>query len=163
MRRYRRCAGVFLTFAVSAGCAIPDRGEDRGASSDSVAASPHAAEPALPESFSGPVIVFIQAAAEDIEALRAERSPEDFAVIADDMNYYRSLAMESLDRQQIPVVRLTGRRPLMFDINGEARELDLTPYPWLDLLILYTPGREPRVIAALQIDEIDEFFGTAGR
>lgn len=100
----------------------------------------------------------MEATETDLAALRAEVLPEDFVVIADDLMYYRSTAHEVLAGLDVPVVRLHGRRPLEFRVDGGTRVYDFADIEWLDVLVLYLPGQEPRAVATVEAEVARAFF-----
>jgi hypothetical protein len=108
--------------------------------------------------FTDRVVVFMEATSDQIEKARGTLSAEDFAVMADDLMFYRSSAYDWLKAQQIPVKTFSGRRSLDFFVRGTIRRLDVTDVPFLDVIVLYDAGREPRVIAPIDIAEAAEYF-----
>ena len=92
-------------------------------------------------------VVFLEASPEDIEAVRAGTPPQDFLVIADDLMFYRASAYEFFESRGFPVTRVEGRRPLEFEVGGQARTYAFDSLPTLDLIVLYEPGREPLPLA----------------
>ena len=43
-------------------------------------------------------------------------------------------------------------------MQGTVRRLDVADVPFLDVIVLYDPGREPRVIAPIDIADVSEYF-----
>ena len=108
--------------------------------------------------FTDRVVVYMEATPEQIEKARGSMSAEDFAVMADDLMFYRSSAHDWLQAQRLPVRIFSGRRPLEFIVQGTVRRLDFADVPFLDVIVLYDAGREPRVIAPVDIGEASEYF-----
>jgi hypothetical protein len=105
-------------------------------------------EPVLLEE---PAILYIQASPSEIEQLRARTAPEDFFTIADDVMFYRSEAFSVVERASIPLVTRVGRIPVRFISDGQERVLDLSEVPWLVLIVLFKPGRDPLVLAPIDL------------
>jgi hypothetical protein len=108
-------------------------------------------------------VVFMEGTAEQIQATRVGRSDDDFAVIADDLMFYRAVAHERLAEAGAPVHRLAGRRPLAFVVDGVARTYDFAEVETLDLIVVYVPGAEPRAFATLEVDQALEALAGRGR
>jgi hypothetical protein len=136
-----------------------DAGTDGGAS---VARAPNGSAPSAPDLRTPPaagdtrhfderVVVFVEADAVELERARAGESAEDWATIADDLMWYRAEAREELRRRGLPVVTLEGREPLAFVVGGRTRVVRLDTIPWLDVLVLYEPGKEPRAVATVDL------------
>ncbi len=104
------------------------------------------------------IVVFMEATPEQIERSRGDLSAEDFAVVADDLMFYRSAAYDYLRERNLPIKSLSGRRPLEFIVNGTMRRIDYADVPFLDVIVLYETGQEPRVIAPVDIGEVAEYF-----
>ncbi len=102
--------------------------------------------------------MFLEASAEEIDRARANLTNEDFEVMADDLMFYRSSAYEYLQQRNLPIKSFTGRRPLEFVVQGAVRRYDLAEIPWLDVIVLYDPNREPRVIAPAELEAVLEYF-----
>lgn len=89
-------------------------------------------------------------------------SGEAFAVVDDDMMFYRAAAYEVLEGRGLPVVRLAGRQPLIFTVDGQDRRYDFESVTWLDMIVLYQPGKEPMPVAAVDFSAdpsfLDEYF-----
>lgn len=120
--------------------------------------------PVAPDTISQNVIatrsvIFVEASGADLDSLRAKYSEEDYAVVADDAMWYRATAYEYLEKLKLPVTRVIGRRPFVFQVNGQPRTYDLRDSDWLDVIIVYEPGREPRLIAPVDIQAAAEYFG----
>jgi len=105
------------------------------------------------------VAIFMEATPAALDSLRATYSEEDFAVVADDMMYYRATAYDYLEQHGVDVVRTEGRNPAQFEVEGEARTFDVSSEPYLDLIVLYEPGKQPLVIAPVDIDRAADYFG----
>jgi len=111
-----------------------------------------------PEPYREPVVVFMEASLEEIETAREGRSEEDFAIIADDLMWYRATAHEFLEARGLPVDTLEGRRRLAFVVGGETRGYDFADAPTLDVIVLYEPGKEPLAIASVDVERAVEYF-----
>lgn len=109
--------------------------------------------------FSERVVVFMEATAEEIEQVGSGVPEDDFYVIADDLMYYRASAHEYFEAKQLKVVRLEGRRPLTFTVDGAPRRYDYSDFESLDLVVLFDPGREPLALAPAAIHLVDGYFG----
>jgi hypothetical protein len=146
--------------SLSCGDAAP-RADDRSAP-DSAAVSDSlegaADTTADSTSFAERIVVFMEATSEQIERARGQLSAEDFAIMADDLMFYRSAAHEYLQQRSLPIKTFDGRRSLRFMVNGTMRELDVTDVPFLDVIVLYETGRQPKVIAPVDIGETAEYF-----
>jgi hypothetical protein len=111
-----------------------------------------------------PVVIYVDASAEELEAARDSVSEEEFAVIADDLMFYRSSANEYLEERRLPVVRVTGRRPIEFRVQGRSARYDFRHVALFDFIVLYQTDREPRVIAPNEVELAAKYFaGTGGR
>ena len=109
-----------------------------------------------------PLVLYVQATDSAIEAQRAEVPPDDFAVIADDLMFYRATAIEYLDSLHQPYTRITGRRPLTFRVAGQPRTYDFRDVELLDFIVVYATDREPRIIAPNEAQIVAEHSGTGG-
>ncbi|MHB1169674.1 MAG: hypothetical protein ACYC28_10395 [Longimicrobiales bacterium] len=105
------------------------------------------------------VAIFMEATPAALDSVRATYSEEDFAVVADDMMYYRATAYDYLEQHGVDVVRAEGRIPAQFEVRGEARAFDFSNEPYLDLIVLYEPGKQPLAIAPVDIDRAADYFG----
>jgi hypothetical protein len=105
-------------------------------------------------------VIFMEASPTEIDDARAGIPPDDFAVIADDLMFYRASAHERLDSLATPPLRITGRRPLEFVVEGKAKLYDFAEAATLDLIVVYLPDREPRTFATLEADQAVEYFRT---
>jgi hypothetical protein len=95
------------------------------------------------------LVVFVEASQAELEAVRAQYAEEDFGVVADDLMFYRSTAIEYLEERDYPLLRIEGRRPLRFRVSGSSRSL-------------YEPDREPRVIAPNEVELATDYFAAPG-
>lgn len=68
-------------------------------------------------------------------------------MIADDMLWYRAKAEELLMGIGKPIVRIEGKQPLRFLVGEEVHRFDWELAPWLDVVILFTRGRDPMPVA----------------
>ncbi|MEX1181804.1 MAG: hypothetical protein WEF86_01115 [Gemmatimonadota bacterium] len=98
------------------------------------------------------IVVYVEASGAEIDAVRADYAEEDFAVVADDLMYYRATATEYLEAGGQPLVRVQGRRPLTFRVSGAAREYDFADVELLDFIIVYEPDAEPRIFAPNEVE-----------
>jgi hypothetical protein len=110
--------------------------------------------------FARRVVVFMEASPEEIDKARSGVSAADFAVIADDLMFYRAAAYEYLEKKRLHVVRLVGRRPLTFVVDGRTRQYNFLDFPTLDVIVLFDPVGEPRPIAPVDVHVADEYFGS---
>jgi hypothetical protein len=101
--------------------------------------------------FDAPVVVYLEAELGEIEKGGEGMAGEDFSVMADDLMFYRASAISMLERQPVRLVRLVGRRPLRFVVDGEPRTFAFPDRTSLDLVVLYAPGREPRALAPVDL------------
>lgn len=104
------------------------------------------------------VAIYMEATTAELDSARARLPEADFYVMADDLMFYRSSAYDYLERSGVRVVRLTGRRPLSFEVNGATRTYGFEGFEPLDAIVLFEPGREPRVIAPVDLHVVDEYF-----
>jgi hypothetical protein len=109
--------------------------------------------------FARRIAVFMEATSASLDSLRAKYSEEDYAVVADDMMYYRAMAYDYLEQHGVDVVRVVGRIQVQFEVDGEARSFDFSREESADLLVLYEPGKVPVAIAPVDIDRAAEYFG----
>jgi hypothetical protein len=105
------------------------------------------------------LVVYMQAPHEEVLAARDDLDDEDFAVVADDLMWYRATAAEFLERHELPVRHVSGRRPLTFLIDGEPRTYTFDDVAGLDLLVAYDPGREPIAIPPVVVEQVLDYFG----
>lgn len=75
------------------------------------------------------------------------------------MMYYRATAYDYLEQHGVDVVRTEGRVQAQFEVEGEARTFDFSSEPYLDLIVLYEPGKLPLAIAPVDIDHAADYFG----
>lgn len=102
--------------------------------------------------------IYIEAAAAEMDSVQATLSEDEAEVVWDDFMWYRAGAYEHLETRHIPVLRMVGRRPLTFMVNGVPRRYDLTEATSLDVVVLYDQNREPLIIAPVDIGQADEYF-----
>jgi len=129
------------------------------ARADSVARPAEQAAPDSSQRFGARVAVFLEASPREIERVRSETTEDDFAVMADDLMFYRATAQEYLETRGVAVVRFVGRRTLTFMVAGRPRQYDFSRESTLDVVVLYEPGRQPKAIAPADIHEAAEYFG----
>jgi hypothetical protein len=165
----RPCALAALLLAAPAGCGDRPRPADAPVASDSAAAVVPAdsalptGDVAQPAPFSQPTVVFMEASDEELAAARGKMTEDDFAIVADDLSFYRSSAWEYLQKRALPVVKLTGRRPLEFVVDGKVQRYDYSALEHLDVVVLYDGKHEPRAIAPIEIAQVDTFFASSSR
>ena len=105
-------------------------------------------------------LIKVLATSDQIVAARSEgMSEEDFAVIADDLMFYRATAIEYLEKHGYPLLQLEGRRPLRFRVGNVARTYDFADVQLFDFIVAYEPGREPRVMAPNEVENVAAYFG----
>ncbi|HEU5207983.1 MAG TPA: hypothetical protein VFU06_01125 [Longimicrobiales bacterium] len=109
--------------------------------------------------YSRRVVIFMEATFAALDSLRATYSEDDFAVVADDMMYYRATAYDYLEQHGVEVVRTEGRVQPLFEVEGEPRTFDFSDEPYMDLVVLYEPGKLPLAIAPVDIDRAADYFG----
>ena len=102
------------------------------------------------------IVIYVEASSAELEAERDSVPPDDFAVIADDLMFYRSSAIEYMEKEKIPFLRITGRRPLEFQVNRTPRRLGFADVKLLDFIIVYVTDHEPRIIAPNEVETIRE-------
>jgi hypothetical protein len=126
-------------------------------------AAPPAAAAELPrEPIARRAVLFMEATEAQIEAARAGVSADDFAVVADDLMFYRAAAHERLAEAGAPVVRVDGRRPLAFVVDGAARTYDFPELATLDLIVVYVPGSAPSAFATIDVERaLEALSGSA--
>jgi hypothetical protein len=159
-------AGLLLLCVSSVACAdaprrpddaptsrVPPAKDSAAARADSVAIVAPASQPDTLEPFSERVVIFMQATSAEIGKVAAEYSEEDFAVVGDDMMWYRAMAYEWIEKQKLPLVRFDGRRPLEFVVQGAVKRYDFSDVEFLDIIILYDKDREPKIIAPNEVGE----------
>jgi hypothetical protein len=122
------------------------------------------ADSASATSISEPTVIYVEATEAEIDAARKGVPEEDFAVIADDLMFYRASAIELLEKWNIPFSRLTGRRPMQFTVNGAPERIDFTDVTTLDFIVVYRTNVKPRVFAPNEIDQVQTYWqsGSAG-
>lgn len=114
--------------------------------------------PAKSDFISDRIAIFMEATAAQIDSVRAQYSEEDFAIVADDMMWYRASAYEYLEKLGIPVRRVEGRRVFEYMVNGEPKRFDFPEATYLDVIVLYEPNREPRAIAPVDLYFINDYY-----
>ena len=103
------------------------------------------------EVFDERVAVFLLADSAALDAARARHGEEDFYVVADDMNWYRSEAADWLEQNGIRTVFLEGRPELSFLVDGEPTAFTFDTESTLDVVVLYRPGRAPIALAPVDV------------
>jgi hypothetical protein len=109
------------------------------------------------------LLIFVEASAREIEAARAGAEPDDFAVMADDLMFYRASARERLEAAGVQITRVAGRRPLWFAAADESRAYDFAELPTLDLIVVHVPGSDPVPFATLDVERAVELYRSGGR
>lgn len=104
------------------------------------------------------LVIFVEATDSEVAALEGTMTLEDFHVVADDMSFYRSTAIEYLEKDGYPHVRVIGRRPLRFLVAGAPKQYEFREVELLDFVIAYEPGQEPQIVAANEVEAIREYF-----
>ena len=122
-----------------------------------------AATDGAPPAFARPVVVFMQASEEEIEAARAQAdlTDEDFHAMTDDLAFYRSSAYEYLQERHLPVFHVSGRRPLRFVLADTTGTYDFFDQEPLDLLIVFDGRRPPRAFAPIDVEQVGEYLAAA--
>lgn len=153
--------------AIATACAQPATEEpdaganaeaDTGARAGDVAPPSSAQLVADSLAFTTRVVVLMEAMSAQLDSLKARTPEDDYYVIADDLMYYRASAVEYFEGAGIPVVRLEGRHPVRFEIDGAMRTYDYADEPTFDLLVLYDPGREPLPVATADLHLAQSYF-----
>jgi hypothetical protein len=148
------CWGAWLI-----GWAGPTRVTARPSAPPAAVASTALGRSGLPaEPISTASVVFMEASSAEIDEARAGASADEFAVIADDLMFYRASAHEQLAALGTPPVRVSGRRPLEFVVAGEPKLYDFAGAAPLDLIVVYLPDHEPRTFATLEVDQAIGYF-----
>jgi hypothetical protein len=104
--------------------------------------------------------VFLLADSAALAATRAEYDEEDFAVVADDMMWYRAEAWSWLEEHGVPIVSREGRPTLRFRVGGAVRDAAFDSEPTLDVVVLYDVDRAPVAVAPIDVSTIaPSYFG----
>ena len=85
------------------------------------------------------------------DSVRASYSEDDYAVIGDDMMWYRAEAADWLEQNGIRTVFLEGRPTIAFVVDGVTRAFDFSAEPTLDVVVLYQPGQAPLALAPVDV------------
>lgn len=128
---------------------LPPADTVAGPAPDTAPAADEADGGAVP--FDAPVVVYMAAGRRAMERAGSAMDAEAFSVMADDLMFYRASAISVLERQPVRLVRIEGRRPLRFVVDGQARAYDFPDHTTLDLVVLYAPGREPRAVPPIEL------------
>ena len=137
---------------------VPGRADSAAAVPNTPPSSGPSAETSSATPFTKPTVIYVEATEAEIEGARKGVSEEDFAVIADDLMFYRSSAVEWLEAWHIPFTRLTGRRPIQFTVNGVPESIDFKDITTLDFIVVYRPNEKPRVFAPNEIDGVRAYW-----
>lgn len=105
------------------------------------------------------IVIYVAAPHKEVRALRDRYTEEEFQIIADDLMFYRATAIEYLENQGYPLLRLNGRRPVTFQIAGAPRLFEFADIKFMDFVVLYERNREPRVLAPNEVDAAAAYFG----
>ena len=158
LRGVRALLAITLLLSAAAGCDRPDEDDAiRRPPADTVTRPAPDTAPAAEEAdgetvpFAAPVAVYMAAGRRDMERAGAGMGAEAFSVMADDLMFYRASAISVLEREPVRLVRIEGRRPLRFVVDGEARAYDFPEQTSLDLVVLYAPGRAPRAVPPIEL------------
>ena len=117
---------------------------------------PHAA--ALPDPITRPLVIYLEATAAELDSARRGVSDEDFAVIADDLMFYRSTALEQLEARQIPFSRISGRRPLKFVVAGSSKTMNPSDHALFDLIVVFRGDDTARIFAPNEVDQAADYW-----
>ena len=101
------------------------------------------------EVYSGKMVLFVSPDSTGLQMLE-KRLGDDFYVIADDENWYRSEAFSLLDSLKIEY-KFVDRCPMRFIVDGEEREYDWKNVKADWFIILYDGKREPKVSASIDL------------
>lgn len=157
LRDVRTFLAASLLLVAASACDRPDGDAARLPPADTVTTPAPDTAPAGDEAdggavpFDAPVVVYLEAGRRELERAASGRDAEEFSVMADDLMFYRASAISVLERQPVRLVRLEGRQPLRFVVDGEARAYDFPEHTTLDLVVLYAPGREPRPVTPVEL------------
>lgn len=164
--RPRRSPRLTLQFAVLV-CVACSKGRESQVAvrADSAAAATNpptgpdnVAKPHPANSLVNPRVIYVEATDAEIAAARSGVSAEDFAVIADDLMFYRSAAIERLEGWHIPLTRVAGRRPMAFVVRGKSVTTDFKNVTTLDFIVVQRPNEKPRVFAPSEVDEVRAYW-----
>ena len=86
-----------------------------------------------------------------------------FERLENDLLFYRANTSAYMHRHQLPLVRLTGRRPLAFLVGDSVRRYDFANVKLWDFLVVYEPKLEPRIVDPANIEEAVEFLLAPGK
>jgi len=103
--------------------------------------------------FAERIVIYVAATPDELAAVKAQMSEEDYFTMADDLMWYRATAHEFLEENGLPVRTVTGKRPLTFVVNGEKKEFDFSGHTTLDVVILYETNREPQGVAPVDLQD----------
>ena len=103
-----------------------------------------------------PIVLYIEATTAELEAARKDTPGDDFAVIADDLMFYRSSAIEYLERERIRFQRVEGRRPLQFLVNGSPTTETFSGIELFDFVVVYDGHNRPRVVPPNEIERVND-------
>lgn len=104
--------------------------------------------------------VFIYPTDDQIDELTRENGEEDFSTIADDSNYYQSIAMDLLDSARITTVT-ASRHYIKFTGENNTWLLDIRKKGAVTWgIILFTKTKQPEIVSAIDLTEerINQYF-----
>lgn len=113
--------------------------------------------PATSNFISDRIAIYMEATHAQLDSVRAQYSAEDYAVVADDMMWYRAAAYEYLEKLGIPVRRVAGRQVFEYMVNNEPQRY-APDARTLDVIVLYDANREPRSIAPVDLYSINDYY-----
>lgn len=170
--RIRRAGAVALSLILFCAACFGEREPQARERTESAVAAPYTSQDsgsrALTSSggsINEPAVIYVEATNAEIDAAREGVPEEDFAVIGDDLMFYRSSALENLTAWHIPFTQLAGRRPIEFTIDGVPQTVDFSDTALLDFIVVYRPNQRPRVFAPNDIDQVRSYWesGSAQR
>jgi hypothetical protein len=166
MRRGRRVLRTGLCCLVVAACAKDEAAPAaRPADSAAFARPDSVVTASAPDStivnrvINQRVVLYVMPTEAEWANAKAESSDSDFEVIGDDLMFYRSTAIEYLEKAGYPLVHIQGRRAIQFIVNNVPRGYDFADVTTLDFIVAYEPGREPRTFAPNEVEMVAAYFG----
>ena len=111
--------------------------------------------------FDSTTAVLLLADSAHLEGIRAQYGEEEYAVVADDMMWYRAEAITWLEDRGIALTVIEGRPDVRFRVAGVMRPFDLQGNPTADVVVLYERDREPIALAPIDVStEAADYFTT---
>jgi hypothetical protein len=95
--------------------------------------------------------VYLAGSHDEIAKALSDRADDEADVVGDDLMFYRATSRELLEQGGWPLVTMEGRPRLGFVVDGETVVPELDAFTTIDLVILYEPGAEPRIVAPVEI------------